>query len=345
MSDIYNYQPQAPYLSSGYLNNSHSPQGSPFIPHISPYLSTTPLPGSPQLGTVPLAAATGAAPIGVEPNTGTSSLLFPGFDPTYQPVQPQPDVFSPLRPRRPSWHGQASPFFSPPSPAGGFLSPGVDPLYHSRRRSFGGGYDSPMMGWGPQIYGNPLTPSQFDLHPWLNAQTFTGEFLFDLSAHNFNPLQLVGHNQTVPVPLEWLMMPATRPPINRLRVVCDLLPQWPIDVEWNSANATSPGVVSIGSPFGSPDPNATPPITLSDVLFTIHRSLHTRISHSDWAKLTLQEETAVARVYTKRCKAMGSLEAVERAQGVKRIDFLLGKVWFRGLVMDWGNGVMKLIVG
>ncbi|KAK7454453.1 hypothetical protein VKT23_011209 [Stygiomarasmius scandens] len=345
MSDIYSYNPQPPYLSSGYVNTSYSPQGSPFIPHVSPYMSTTPLPGSPSLGgTLPLAGDE------FTPNTG-GSLLFPGFDPAYQPAQP--DVFAPIRPRRPSWHaGQPSPFSPPPvGLGGGYLSPSpgafdIDPLYHSRRRSFGGG--APLdtgLSWGPQIFGNPLTPSQFDLHPWLNAQTWTGEFILDLSAHQFNPLQLLAANQTVPVPLEWLMMPATRPPINRLRIVCDLIPQWPIDVQYNAANATSPGVIPVGSPYGLDlGSSATPPITVADILYTIHRTLHTRISHSDWARLNLQEETRVARVYTKRCKATGSLEAVERAQGVKRVDFLLGKVYFRGLVMDWANGVMKMIV-
>ncbi|THV03540.1 hypothetical protein K435DRAFT_651086 [Dendrothele bispora CBS 962.96] len=75
-------------------------------------------------------------------------------------------------------------------------------------------------------------------------------------------------------------------------------------------------------------------LSLLDILRTIHRSLHTRISHSNWAQLTEWEQTAVTRVYTKRCKAMGYLNAFER-EGVQIIDFLLGKVWFRGLVMDW----------
>ncbi|EEB87743.1 hypothetical protein MPER_14793 [Moniliophthora perniciosa FA553] len=100
-----------------------------------------------------------------------------------------------------------------------------------------------------------------------------------------------------------------------------------------------------------------------DVLLCIHRSLHTRITHADWARLNSQEEAAVARAYTQRCKALGhqgaqayiggqvgigafgpDVEAAELAQGVKRVDFLLGKTWFRGGVVDWAEGVIKLVV-
>ncbi|KAF5367086.1 hypothetical protein D9758_003973 [Tetrapyrgos nigripes] len=358
MSQPYVYSPPPAYLASGYVNPHVSPQASPFIPSASlygsPYSGNSPLPPpSPQLGP--------AIPFPAVPFPGT-----PNFD--YQPVYTDGDVF---RPRLPSWHGPppSSPFFPPPSSA--LLTPDPNPYFphHSRRRSFGGTTPtSPYLGlgvpeddpWGPQIYGSPLTPSQFELHPWLNAQTFSGQLLLDLSAHDFNPLQVVSPppmTQTVPVPYEYILMPATRPPINRLRIVCDLIPQWPMDVVYNpqNVNPASPGVIPIGSgglgsPYGSPSVlghQPHPPITVADILYTIHKSLHTRISQLDWAKLTLAEETAVAKVFTKRCKAVGSLEAVERerAEGVKRIDFLLGKVWFKGLVMDWNDGVMKLVVG
>ena len=56
------------------------------------------------------------------------------------------------------------------------------------------------------------------------------------------------------------------------------------------------------------------------------------ISHVDWAKLSMTEETQVARAYTKRCRSAASQEMMIRAQGVKKVDFLLEKVWFKGLL-------------
>jgi len=63
----------------------------------------------------------------------------------------------------------------------------------------------------------------------------------------------------------------------------------------------------------------------------------------DWARLTPTEETEVARVYTKRCKGFGVSEMLQRSQGVKRVDFLLGKVWFKGLTRQVeGLDVLKM---
>jgi hypothetical protein len=40
----------------------------------------------------------------------------------------------------------------------------------------------------------------------------------------------------------------------------------------------------------------------------------------------------VGAAYTRRCRAMPSTELTLRNQGVKKVDFLLGKKWFKGLV-------------
>lgn len=44
---------------------------------------------------------------------------------------------------------------------------------------------------------------------------------------------------------------------------------------------------------------------------------------------------------------MGTGEMMERSQGVKRVDFLLDRVWFKGLIRASGEGwdTMKLITG
>ena len=103
--------------------------------------------------------------------------------------------------------------------------------------------------------------------------------------------------------------------MTRMRIVCDRVPNWPIDIGFGSS-VSSPSV----------------PITLGDVLVMVHRILHTRISHLDWARVPAEEETPIARAYTKRCKSIPSNTQFESRQGVKRIDFLLDKVVFRGLL-------------
>jgi hypothetical protein len=86
-----------------------------------------------------------------------------------------------------------------------------------------------------------------------------------------------------------------------------------------------------------------PPITLGDVLVKIYDHFQQRISHMEWAELTAQDEAAIAKAYTVRCKALGSAEAIEKSQGVRRIDYCLGKVWFRGLTrVGDGMEVLKL---
>ncbi|TFL01153.1 hypothetical protein BDV98DRAFT_482367, partial [Pterulicium gracile] len=80
-----------------------------------------------------------------------------------------------------------------------------------------------------------------------------------------------------------------------------------------------------------------------DVLAVIHAKLHERITHADWAVLSKKEEVGVAKAYTRRCKnAGGARETVERASGVRRVDYLMGRVRFMGL--EWvGDGGVRLI--
>ncbi|KAF8902058.1 hypothetical protein CPB84DRAFT_1846478 [Gymnopilus junonius] len=128
-------------------------------------------------------------------------------------------------------------------------------------------------------------------------------------------------------PLEELDRLATQPPISRLHIVCDLIPNWPIDMTYNAP------------PGHSVTP---PPITVGDVLSAIYNALQMRISQMDWATLTPEAVQLVSRAYTKRCRAVPTAELMLRNQGVKKIDFLLGKVWFKGLQRV--GDVVKLVV-
>jgi len=125
--------------------------------------------------------------------------------------------------------------------------------------------------------------------------------------------------------------PATHPPITRLRIVCDAIPQWPIELEYSPYDIH-------GEHLSLPSVNgAVPPISLGDVLFAIHCAMHTQITHLDWGRLTMSEEIAIARAYTRRCRSIPSVAQLEASQGVKRVDFLLDKFIFRGLIRAHGG--------
>ncbi|KAF5366198.1 hypothetical protein D9758_005783 [Tetrapyrgos nigripes] len=333
MSGPYVYVPQHnAYTHSDYAPAAYTP-ASPFIPSASLYHSpytdaNIPLPDSPNMNSAPLFP---------------SSLNVPNT--------------SVFRPRRLSWHGdRVFPSYYSPTPA----YPNIplpdtsDPydLPHRRRHSFSYPsfpYSPALSTWDPYAPSiEPLYPSQLHIHPWLNAQTWTGEFLLNLADAQFNPMQLIGPGMPQSARLDILSQPATYPPLNRLRIVCSLIPDWPIDLRHHLdlrpiADGPASGMIS----FDTSGTGLQPPILLRDVLIQIHRTLHTRITHGDWAKLSSSEETAVSKAYRRRCKALGSVEAMqaELAQGVKRVDYLLHKVWFRGCVVDLQKGVMRLIVG
>jgi len=248
----------------------------------------------------------------------------------------------PPRVRRPSWHGGQVPVMPSVAIPSAYASPFLqaDQPLHQRRHSFGGSpwsspFSTPTHPYAPWLY--PPQPQQFHIHPFLNAESPRPDFHFDLSSPKFAPVLWIGPGQVTPLTMEHFSQPATHPPITRLRIICDILPQWPIDLEYNPYYQ---GGLSIPAP--------QVPITLGDILIALHRSLHTRISHIDWAKLSVSEETAVARAYTRRCKSIPSVAQFEASQGVRRVDYLLDKVMFRGLLRSSGGDgfeTFKLVVG
>ncbi|KAJ7503014.1 hypothetical protein B0H11DRAFT_1711451 [Mycena galericulata] len=240
------------------------------------------------------------------------------------------------RRRRPSWHGtstpRVSPFIPPLHP-----SPALDTAY---QRPMVPPYSAPPFPAPPfassYVSGYPQFPAPLHIHPWINGDAPSQEFVFDLSITAFSPQRLVGPNQVVPLSMADLQAPAFHPPVTKLRMVCDMIPNWPVDLVY--------GAGGVGM--------QAPPITLGDVLVAIHQKMHQRISHLDWSRLSMSEEALVSRAFTRRCRMesmrheatfRSDMELPERQQGVKVVDFLLGRTMLRGLVRS-EDGTVKMIV-
>ncbi|KAG2142202.1 hypothetical protein BD769DRAFT_1626072 [Suillus cothurnatus] len=136
------------------------------------------------------------------------------------------------------------------------------------------------------------SPQHFQIHPLLNGEAYGSEFYFDIANPAFAPLRRVGPNHTTMVSVEELREPATFPTITRMRITHDAIPQWPIDLELV---------------HGEYDISGALPITVGD-------------------------KTAIARAYTRRYRSIPSSAQLEASQGVKRIDYLMDRHVFRGLV-------------
>ncbi|KAF8310717.1 hypothetical protein F5887DRAFT_871219, partial [Amanita rubescens] len=163
------------------------------------------------------------------------------------------------------------------------------------------------------------------IHPFLNGDTPSNDFIFNLSSQ-YLPMQII-HGEPAFLSVDTLAQPATRPLVSRLGIVCDEIPEWPI--------------VLGSSPYGYREQMGTislpehPTMTLGNVLSQIHRTLHEQITHSGWKRLDPVMKDKVNQAFYKRC-ANGTLkewvaEWVARNGGVRKVDYLLDKVWFKGL--------------
>jgi hypothetical protein len=297
----------------------------------------------------------------------------PGYVPAWVPASPNLTVPTPhvrfatdcpalgSRPR--SWHAaDVPPGWLPPSP--GIVpvvppSPGMMPvllsppsLGHHRRHSFGQQPPPPqwVVGnpWGGAAAASPWSvaaplpspqapsPPKDVIHPFLDGRNVRPDFYFDLSAPDFLPQRRYPNGTLAAIPAQELDQPATHPPTRQMTIVGEGIPQWPVELR---ADAMPSPIMGLGLDVPSwvtpaMDDNA-PPITLRDVLEAVYRVLQTQISHLEWAKLSKAEEQAVARAYTRRCKAAAKSDPADAeahaGQGVKKVDFLLDKFMFRGL--------------
>ncbi|KAJ7198593.1 hypothetical protein GGX14DRAFT_469937 [Mycena pura] len=325
MSAPFIYSPHAQcFASAGYWGHPYNPSlTSPLPQHATVY------PSSPYQGPIPSDAGT--------PNTPERHF----FSSDYGRWE------TPRRRRRLSWHGGSastiSPFI-PPTPMP--MSPFPEQIF---RRSLS--HTDPPAAWYPPamvplysappfsapplsssyVSGYPQFPRQLHIHPLLNGDV-PNELLFDMSLSYFAPRRLVGPEQAVSLTPTDIQQPAFFPPVTKLRIVCDMIPNWPIDLVYAHGIGMS-----------------APPVTLGDVLVAIHKVMHQRITHQDWGRLSMSQETLISRAFTRRCRK----ESVRheqyhshlelRQQGVKVVDYLHGRNLFRGLVRS-EDGYVKMIV-
>jgi hypothetical protein len=195
-------------------------------------------------------------------------------------------------------------------------------------------------GWVPAP--RELQHQRPQLHNLINGEIITHRLHVNFADPDleFRKRPRSGDHHLVTLSAYDLEQPATNPPMTRVKIVYDAILQWPVDLH------------VIGTSL-SPHRRrraALPYLTLEDVVHAMHASLHRKISHGEWGVLSASWKTEVARAYTRRYKASGSDWAVRRQQseGVKRVDFLLKNMWFKGFTwLEPENGVerLKLLLG
>ncbi|KAF7320684.1 hypothetical protein HMN09_00153600 [Mycena chlorophos] len=344
--------PAPPSPFHGFYSTTPHPT-SPFLPP-SPLLhAASPFLGTPSLPSGSSASAPGSpqpfVPHGIfwaGSAVGSPNLAPPVFDPRFAPFS------VPQRQRTTSWHAQpvapGTPFMSP-------VVPNLPPLFSPRGTpAFGLPPASPWLGaTGPDpwaaasLFAPAPAPAIPPVHPCLDGAIETPLFHFDLALKSFSPLRIISAAQNVKAELtsEELREPAFYPTRTAVRIMHPRLAFYPIDL---NQPELAEGVAAA----------AFPPIALGDVLVAIHRSLHTRITPDDWEVLSQEEQAAVGQAFTRRCRNEAAastggvpaahwkeIETAERNEGVKRVDFLVGKTMFKGLVRseEDPDGVFRFI--
>ncbi|KAF9556450.1 hypothetical protein CPC08DRAFT_711208 [Agrocybe pediades] len=105
--------------------------------------------------------------------------------------------------------------------------------------------------------------------------------------------------------------PATQPPTNYMDVRCTRLP-------WRT-------IIQPGS--------GRPYVTLKDLVEQLHRSLQRGVMAGEFEPLPSTMQTRISEAFIFRCKQMPESERrAEHAQGLKRLDFLMGHTTMVGVV-------------
>ena len=152
----------------------------------------------------------------------------------------------------------------------------------------------------------PLGPLPAAIHPLL-AVSKTPSLIYDMSRHisSLHP----SHPSLSP---HRLAEQATEPPMTSLVIVCHHLP-WQIDVRARQQNGY---------------------ITVADVMDGLYRALRLNVTEGEYKLLPLSHDMKhqVNKAYEQRYRRASFVEyGYEKAQGLRRVDFLGGKNTFLGL--------------
>ncbi|KAG6810544.1 hypothetical protein H0H92_011408 [Tricholoma furcatifolium] len=192
-------------------------------------------------------------------------------------------------------------------------------------------------GAGSYSVGRKFSVAPSEVHALLNAQSPHPEFCFDLSRSTCGPCFVRPNGQAMAISPQELSQPVTYPPITRLRILLDDLPEnWAIRIDHTrrADNAYT---------------NGGRAITVNDVIQALHRKLHLQISFTDNERLSPEGYRMVQEAYTRRWKSasQGSKgNGNEKALGLKRVDYLGRNTKVVGLLRapsDEGWDVMRLV--
>ncbi|KAJ7907317.1 hypothetical protein B0H13DRAFT_1554692, partial [Mycena leptocephala] len=174
------------------------------------------------------------------------------------------------------------------------------------------------------------------IHPWINGEAPSPIFHFDLARAECAPSVPIGMERMLDA--TELREPAFHPPINVLRIYHSRMPFWPIDLARTAPVRADSLLIhpKVARRIELMDDGSATAISLSDILIGLHSAMHTQITQAEWASLDAKDMRAISRAFSKRCraeaKATGKPPDRTRSEGVKRVDFLLGKTVFKGLV-------------
>ncbi|KZT05583.1 uncharacterized protein LAESUDRAFT_750511 [Laetiporus sulphureus 93-53] len=142
---------------------------------------------------------------------------------------------------------------------------------------------------------------------------------------------------------EELSQPATHPPVKHITIICDSIPNWPIEVK--------PAQKERKRLFPVERSSHDALVTLEDVLIAMHKHMQQPVTQVEWAELSEADVEKVSRVYTRRCRTFPreGPGAFKEHIGVRRVDYLGDNYMFRGLVRhkagQEGFEKLKLLVG
>ncbi|KAJ7186086.1 kinase-like domain-containing protein [Mycena filopes] len=199
----------------------------------------------------------------------------------------------------------------------------------------------PATPWSPLEH-HPVSgkPIKLQIHPWLDGDSPSPIFHVDFAPKTLAPLHLAEGSVSWISSTDEFADSAFHPPLAVLRVVHPHIPFWPMDLKKKLT-------------FGA----TMPRLSVGDVVRRLHKALQKRITESEWEMMLDEDERdAIKNTFVLRCRGEALRSGVPQEQlkereiemrndGVKRVDFLLGKTTFRGLVRvdEHADGILRVM--